>query len=568
MRTLLKTRVLLGSILIAVMVIGSFGCSDDDEPKTKPPEGLVDELRMALDTEPTTLDPNLAYLSEDWSIIKQLNRGLFWYDEDLKLVPMVARELPTTKNGGVSNDGLVYRIKVRNDARWSDGRAITAQDFEYSIKRLLNPLTESETAASFYDITGAEALNSCVECEDAELARLESLVGVRAEDEATIAFTLRTRRSSFPFLLSTAAALPVREDIVEKYGEAWTEAGNIVSSGPFVLDEWLPGSQIVLKRNPEWWGTRPALQTVTIHILPSPNDLYSMYQAGELDAIVVSPSLQTLVNEFPEHAKQNRQLPVLASLAYIFNLETPPFDNADVRKAISMAVDREAFGGETMAAVSPGLSWLPPGMPGHNSKRGDQYKFDPEKGRSLLEKAGFEGGKNLAPITYSYPAENPRAEAAATFLVEQVREHLGIQIALNPIPRADWLTKLRQGTLSILITGHASEYLDPEGFLRELWTCERYDGRQCGLFAGGNFSHYANPEFDALMLRAAKEPDAERRIESYADAEDVLVNDAPAVFLGYETRSVLVKPYVRNGKHTPLDWLPFEYFLDKVTIGE
>jgi oligopeptide transport system substrate-binding protein len=528
----------------------------------------MDELRLALFSTPQTLDPQLAQLTDDWSILKQIHRGLFWYDEDLNLVPMIAKDLPTTKNGGISSDGLVYRIELRDDTVWSDGKPLTAFDFEYTLKRLLDPTLESPSAATFYDIRGAEAYNSCIDCADPEMERLLGEVGVKAEDPRTLVVTLRSPRATFPYLLTTVAASPIRGDKIEEFGEAWLAPENLVTSGPFVVSEWTPETQVVLTRNPNWWGSEPELRQITITTEMGSEEAFNAYLAGDLDAVLVSGELQETLDNDPVLRKENIQLNALANIAYIFDHGQPPFDDLAVRQAISMAIDREAFVEHSPGPFKPGLSWLPPGVSGHDGKLGSEWQFDPDDARDTLAKAGYPDGEGLAPIVFAYIGENPVASAGAEFFRDQLSANLGIEVELKPLSRDEWIPLYVEGKLQMIFTGEASELPDAEGLLADFWTCHRYEGVRCVAFSGGNYSHYANPEFDRIMQQAVKETDTKRRVDLYEDAEEILVGDAAAVFLGYENRSVLVKPYVKGGHHTPLDWLPFEYFLDEVSIGD
>jgi oligopeptide transport system substrate-binding protein len=553
---------------MSVILTLGVACSDDESREVEPPAGLVDELRLALFSTPQTLDPQLAQLTDDWSILKQIHRGLFWYDKDLNLVPMIAEELPTTKNGGISNDGLVYRIELRDDAVWSDGEPLTAFDFEYTLKRLLDPALASASAATFYDIRGAEAYNSCVQCEESEIERLRQEVGVKAEDPRTLVFTLRSPRAAFPFLLTTVAASPVRQDKIEGFGERWLAPENLVTSGPFVVSEWTPSTQVVLTRNLNWWGSEPELRQITMKTEMTPEDAFNAYLAGDLDAVLVSGELQETVDNDPVLSKENVQLNALANIAYIFDHAQPPFDVPAVRQAISMAIDREAFVEHSPGPFKSGLSWLPPGVGGHDGKLGSEWQFAPDDARATLAEAGFPDGKGLEPIVFSYIGENPIASAGAEFFRDQLSTNLGIEVELKPLSRDEWIPLYVEGKLQVVFTGEGSELPDAEGLLAEFWTCQRYEGERCISFGGGNYSHYANPEFDRIMQQAVKETDTKRRVDLYKDAEAILVGDAAAVFLGYENRSVLVKPYVKGGHHTPLDWLPFEYFLDEVSIGD
>jgi oligopeptide transport system substrate-binding protein len=442
---------------------------------------------------------------------------------------------------------------------------VVAGDFEYSLKRLLDPKLEAYAAGSFYDIRGAAKYNSCLECEEEELTALRKDVGVSAPNNTTLVITLSSPRVTLPYLLAGLAASPLRRDLVEGNPLNWTSPSKLISAGPFVLSEQ-SSEQIVLLPNPHWWGKSVKLDRVTIKIVPDPADALSLYLAGELDAVEVSPELQATVDADPKLIKQSSEQPSLQSSAYFLNLAQPPFDEPMVRQAFSVAVDREAFakeveGGTTLVAYS----WLPKGMPGHEASLGRQWRFDPDKARKLLVDAGYPDGQGLPKITYAYGTVGNNA-AYAEFLRDQLKANLGVTIELQPMEISAWREKFFSGQLQIAYLGWSAEYADPEDFLRELWTCQRYESGNCTAYADNNLVEYANPEFDRLMQLAAKESDAKRRLRSYAQAEKVLVADAPAIFMTNGVRRILIKPYVGGAVNTPLDAMVMEFFLDRAYV--
>jgi oligopeptide transport system substrate-binding protein len=548
--------------------VAAFACSgEEDDAGTSPPAD--NQLRLSLPGPPTSVDPHVAAagLAEDFALAKQLFRGLFAYDEDLNLVADIASQLPTRQNGGISQDGLVYTIKLRNDVEWSDGRPLSAADFEYGLKRLLDPVTEAEAAGTFYDITGAEKFNSCSECTEGELAQLRQDVGITAVDNLTLRIRLNSPRATLPYLLAGLAASPLRQDLIEEHAENWTVPANLVTAGPFLLDD-LSETEAVLLKNPRWWGKPVKLDRVTIRFVEDPADAFSMYLAGELDAVEVSADLKPTVDADPKLLKQMVQLPVLNSTAYFLNAAQPPFDDARVRQAFALAVDREAFFAVQAGTSRVAYSWLPSSMPGYDKERGREWRFNPEKARRLLAEAGYPNGSGLPAIAYAYTDSFSNAKPAAEFLRQQLQTNLGVTIVLEQLERDAWLDRLFGGELQVAYVGYTAEHAHPEEFLRGPWTCLRYESDECTSFDSGNLFSYANPEFDRLVSLAAKEPDAKRRLRLYGQAEDVLVDDAPAIFMTQGVRQLLVKPYVRGAVNTPLDVMPLEFFLDRAYIKD
>src|SRR5690606_17559658 len=208
--------------------------------------------------EPGTIDPHLASVDTEISIVRQLTSGLFTYDEGLNLVPALALEMPTVDNGGISGAGTVYTIK-RKETTWSDGSPLTAHDFVYSMLRALDPHVASPYAWAFYDIAGAHAYNTSLDTDNgaptppaSEVEALRAQVGVRAQDDYTIVYTLATPNPAFLNVLALFTAAPVKQAVIEQYGDAWTQPGRYLGNGPFVLSNWERGGKIVLSRNDAW----------------------------------------------------------------------------------------------------------------------------------------------------------------------------------------------------------------------------------------------------------------------------------------------------------------------------
>ena len=556
-------------IVSALLTIASACSGGDDEPTVTPPPDVARDqhLRVWLQYAPGSFDPHLATFAEDISVMNQMFRGLLWYDEDLNIVPMAAKDVPSVKNGGISSDGLVYRFELRDGLKWSDGQPLTAMDFEYSFKRLLDPAIGASYASFYFDITGAEAYNTASpESGGATLAGLREEVGVKAMGASTLIFTLKSPRATFLHLMTFSAAGPVRQDVIEEFGGEWTAPLNFVGSGPFVLSE-VSESELVLVPNRNWWSEEPRLGRLTFRIIEDPVEAFNAYLAGELDYVGVPPSQEyvALVDADPQLKRQNQTLSQLASFALIFNNTVPPFDRPEVREAFSLAIDREAI----IAAFVPngavaGSSWIPPGMPGYDGKSGTRWKLDPERARKVLAEAGFENGKGIPRIVFFHTdGQTPLAQT----LQSQIKEHLGIQVDLQLVDASVSREKQLSGDFQIASYGWFADYLEPDSFLGEPFGCQRYEGGVCMAYANGNDAHYANPEFDRLLQQAGKEFDRGRRLKLYEEAQDVLIEDAPAIFLGHVVRNVLIKPYVRGGTHTALDTIPFQFFLDRVYIN-
>jgi len=259
-----------GAIILAVGFLSSFPFSGMDA------SGDKRTFRMTLSNEPPTLDWNLATDSVSFTVLINLMEGLTEYDDALRPRPAVAR------SWDVSPDGKIYHFHIRKDARWSDGKPVTASDFEYSWKRLLDPKTAAEYAYFLYDVEGAEDYNT------GKVTRSDS-VGVRALDDHTLEVRLNKAVVFFPSITTFMVTFPMRRDVVERYETSWTEPGNIVTNGPFVLESWHHEYKLTLRPNRYYAGGQPAVKAVALYIVNQPSTALTLYETGDLEMANLPP---------------------------------------------------------------------------------------------------------------------------------------------------------------------------------------------------------------------------------------------------------------------------------------
>jgi oligopeptide transport system substrate-binding protein len=552
---------------VALLAAVSFACSaeDDGDPDLTQDE---QDLRLWVFELPTALDPSLVYFAPDAAVANQLFRGLLWYDEELELAPMAASEVPSESNGGISGDGLVYTFKLRDDLKWSDGQPLTAAAFEYGIKRLLDPRTQAPYASAFFNVTGAERFATADPAGSPEsLDALADDVGVKAADDKTLVVSLNSPQPSFLHEMVTIAAMPLREDVIAAHGENWVLPENFVGSGPYVLESMVPGEQLVLKRNPNWWLEPPLLDSVTLVAIPDQTQAFNAYLAGDLDYVGLPPEPEMLavVEADPALKEQSITLPQLTSFAIVFNNTQAPFDDAAVRKAFAMAVDRSAIIEQVLpGGVQVSYSWVPEGMEGYDADLGEEWALDPEAAREMLAEAGYPAGRGLPEVVFAHREDQlPMAEA----LRDQIEANLGVTIRLEQVDEEESRARLQSGEYQIAGFGWSSTVPEPSGVLVEPFGCQRYEGERCTQFSSANRAYYANPEYDRLLSQAIKELDPERRQDLYDEAHEVLVDDVPAIFLGTFISRFLVKPYVNDLIPLSVDPdFPGSFFLDKTYI--
>jgi oligopeptide transport system substrate-binding protein len=536
-----KSRSLLAFVALFGLLLAACGGDQTDSggpsSSLKPAPAEQQVLRLRLGADPGVIDPQVASGASQASIAKQIGAGLFTYDDDLKIVPQLAKG-----DARVSPDGMTYTIEIAEDAKWSDGKVITPQDFVYGMQRALDPSVASPYAAFYYSIAGAREYNTALgttkEPKTAtaeELATLRSNIGVSARDGA-VEYRLTEPTPSFLNLLALWTSFPARQDIIEKYGAEWTKPGNMVSSGPFVLEPWERDQQLTFKPNPHWAGTKPMLSSLQVKIMPDDSAAYAAYLAGELDAVTVPAPA---VKQVQADATLSKQLTIgsdLTTVALFMNNTAAPFDNKLVRQAFGTAIDRNAYvNGVLQGAGSATTTWIPDGMPGHNADYGKQYAFDAARAKDLLKQAGYENGNGLPEITFLM-VNNPVNQLTGEFLKAQFKDNLGVDVSFEYLEGPQFGPRFVTGQYQASIQRWHADWPYPDNWLPAQFTTG----------SRNNVSKYSNAEFDKLMKQAAAETSDANRLKVYATAEKLMLDEAGLVPLYNMRTYTLVKPNVKD----------------------
>ena len=481
----------------------------ETEPAIPPPPA-PHALRVA-GSDPTTLNPTMLYDMPDL-VLWQLFSGLATSSPEREVIPDVAQ------GWEVSEGGRKYVFHLRDDARWSDGVPVTAGDFEYTWKRVLDPATGSPWADLLYDVKGARPFHQGVVSDPAS-------VEVQALDETTLVVELEGPIAYFLHLLLNF--LPVPRHVVEAHGDAWTEPGSIVTNGPFKLESWQPGESLVLVRNPEYHGPFGGnLQRVKLSLFADPSTQLEMYEADHLDILDLRglpPPEMDRVRQ--RHAGEYVSLRWSCTQYVGFDVSRPPFNDPRVRRAFVLATDQEKLAdvvlrGSQMPATG-GL--VPPGMPGHSAEIGLPY--DPDRARQLLAEAGYPGGHDFPAID----AQRFRRtdEPAGDYLQAQWRQDLGVEIVWKTI---ETHLELERKPPQMFLSFWLADYPDPDSFLRaspvRRWT------------------RWRNADYDRLVDEARRVADQGKRIKMYQEADRILIEAAAIMPLTYDRLHLLVKPWV------------------------
>lgn len=492
------------------------------------PESIDRTFRLVLSNEPPTIDWSLATDSVSITVIENLMDGLTRFDAQLQAVPAIA------ESWEVSDGGRRYLFHLRPNVHWTDGRPVVAADFEYAWKRLLDPKTGSEYAYFLYPVLNAKAYNTGAVTDPA-------LVGVRAVSPARLEVRLEKPLVYFPSLTTFMATFPQRRDVVERFGDRWTDAAHLVTNGPFRLAEWRHEYRLVLTANAGYYGGTPALDRVVMYVVNERTTELTLYETGDLDYAQLPPEAIPSFEGTPEH----RRIPILRGYYAGFNVAKPPFTDRRVRQAFSSAIDREEFPRILRGGERATRSWVPPGMLGYEPEVG--LGFDPPRARRLLAEAGFPDGRGLPPIDYVYNT-GPVNTLVAENLQAQWARNLGVSVRLENLEWKVYLKRLQQDAPALFRLGWGADYPDPDNFLT-LFTAH----------SGNNHTRWAHPRYDALVAEAAGEPDRERRLALYREAQRILTEDeVPIMPLFAHVQNILLKPRVRGFEMNAMEIMSLE----------
>jgi len=485
------------AVILWVALLFLAGCS---------PHRLRSDLIFINGAEPETLDPALITGQPEGRIVNALFEGLLRFDRAGIAGPGVA------STWEISADRCVYTFHLRKEARWSDGKEITAGDFVDSWRRTLDPSTASAYSYQLFSVKGAEDFANDPVRKTPDF----SSVGVKALNDHTLRVTLRQPTPYFLDLCAFPTLYPVRTDLIAKYGDDWVKPGKLVGNGSFVLEDWRINDAIHLRRNPLYWDAKNvALQTVEVLPVSQANVAYNFYAAHQADLIMdkglAPPSLLDALKARPDfHAA-----PFLGTYFLRFNCAKGPFTDVRVRKAFAMSVDRNRITTKiTRAGESTALSFVPPGIAGYKAPNG--LPEDAQTARRLLSEAGYPDGKGFPLTTYLY-SEGELNEGVAVELQSMWKEQLGVTVQLA---RQEWkvyLNSLGSLDFGIARSSWVGDYPDPNTFL-DLFLSE----------SGNNRTGWKNASYDLMIRDAAAENDPKKRFEFMRNAEEFLVRyEAP-----------------------------------------
>ena len=466
-------------------------------------------------------DPATTYSSGD----KLIFSGLVSLDTNLNIRPDLA------ETWEVGAGGTVYTFHIHPDAKFHDGRDVTAQDVVFSWERAASPELQSDTVLTYMgDIVGVH---------EKYFGQADSISGLKVIDEKTLQVTIDAPKPYFLMKLTFPTSFIVDKDNVS-LGEEWVKQPN--GTGPYKLREWKSYEYIVYEANQDFYLGAPSIPYVVYKLYAG--DDVRLFETGEVD--IAGVGLYDVERMLDPNEPMNRNLVSGVNLCtnyVVFDATQPPFDDVNVRKAFSMAFDRQRYIDVLyQGLVLPAVGLYPPGLPGFDYSL-EGLQFDPEQARELLKQSKYGGPEGMPEIIYTNSGVGSYVGGNVAALAEMWEQYLGVKIQVENLDFNFYYQQIFSGNHGqIFDGGWCADYPDPENFADVLFHSD----------VPQNHGGYSNPELDALLEAARIEPDVTRRIEMYQQAERIIVDDAPALFLTHSLSYQLVQPYVKGFVNTPI----------------
>lgn len=514
-----KRRVSLMLAVVASLVLVVYpGVLDAQEPTV---------LRQPAN-EPTGLDPA---------------QGGFGYQEFFSLYEPLVDSYSSTEitplaaeSWTVSEDGKTYTFTLREGLLWSDGEPVTAEQYRQSFLRQLNPATAAYAAQEFFPILNGQAYNS------GEITDPEE-VGISAPDDLTLIIELEQPSPVFLSYVGNSSYVPVRTDLIEKYGDQWMEAGNHVGNGPYMLTQWDHDQLMVFEKNPNYtgiWKDNRAVDRIEFVLMADAwNTAVPAFEAGEVDVAIAPASELPRLLEDPEYAQMITPVPIAGSIILIMDTKNKPTDDVRVRQALSLSIDREVLSAQVLRGTKPAaVSISPPQLAGYNPDQAFGYQYDVEQAQQLLADAGYPGGEGFPEFEVTYWSLD---EAQLTMQAIQAMwsTALGINVKLNPLePSAmrEWRISRNEQPFNLYYGLNWAGIQDASQFHNELFDPDNSLKR----------SRFDDADYIDLIRAALVEIDPAKRAEMYQQAEAIINEQVPIISLVYESQTWLVRPYVTN----------------------
>jgi oligopeptide transport system substrate-binding protein len=528
---------LLSLLTLGALVIGACTGQPGTGPGTGGTAADADPngaLVTNMGSEPDTIDPQVESFVQEIGVTMKVYEALMTFDVKTgKPIPAAAKDQPK-----VSSDGKTYTYTLRDGLKYSDGKAITANDFKYGWQRLCDPATAGQYAFTGYIVAGCEAWNSMDPKKDdpAKLAAAKTTflnsIKISGND---ISFTLTDPAPYFNSIAGLWVGVPTREDQVTKGGEKWTEPATYIGNGPFVLSEWKHNEKMVFTRNPNFRNPTKLAKWTQVMINEGAV-AFAAYRNDELDVYGIAAEDLRTIDGDANLKKQVVDGPGSCTFYIGFNTKKDPFTDKNVRVAFAKSFDRDSYINDVAKIGKPATAFISPGIPGYDS--GDSFqKYDVTAAKAALAQASPAAQAALANVKITY-SSSARAKTRLEWFQGQWKTNLGLNVTLDPVDSTTYtqLVKKPETTPAAFFLGWCADYYDQQDWLTTVFHSKSTVTR----------TGYNNPQFDKLVTDADKEPDAKKRDDLYQQASRLLSQDAAVAFIYYDAAKILQKPWVKN----------------------
>lgn len=535
--TKLCAAVLVGAMALTTLV----GCG-----KSTDGSGTAQEVIYNLGAETKTIDPALNNAVDGFQVISNAFEGLCKLDDNNKAVEGMA------KSWEVSEDGLTYTFKLREDAKWSDGNAVTAKDFAYAWKRALDPKTAADYAFQLYYIAGAEEFNTGKGSKDA--------LGIKVVDDYTLEVKLAKPTTYFLELTAFPTYMPLREDIVEADPNGWTQKPETyVSNGPFKLQQYnMKDSYVFVKNDNYYDNDKVKLNKLTFKMMTDEVSAYASLKNGELQGVEKVP-----LAEIKQGVEDGlvQICPQIGTYYYCINVNNnnealgadveKALENKDFRRALSLSIDRDKIVEITKGGETSAYSFVPDTIPGVKegtsfaTTKYDNVKYDLEAAKAALVAAGYPNGEGLPTLQIKY--NSTEKEKLVAEAIQQMWAQIGVKTNLVAEEWAVFQDSRKNGKYEIARHGWVGDYVDPMTMLDLFITG-----------TGNNNAKYANAKYDELIRKAASEADAAKREGYLKEAEAILMDDMPIIPIYYYTQPRGFAKNFKGYRVSPLGTIYFD----------
>lgn len=549
----MRKRIVSLVLALALMSSAFVGCGNNASTSSAAASGAAGTsskaaepktLSVSLGAEPATMDPALNQAADVTSVMNHLFEGLTRYTADKKFVNAEAKDIK------LSDDHKTYTITLRDDIKWSDGKPVTAGDYEYAWKRAVDPKTASQYSYIFDPVLNANEIVAGKKDKDT--------LGVKAKDDKTLEVTLRAPCAYFNELLSFTAYFPLRKDIVDG-NDKWTQdPKTYISNGCYMMKDWSHKDSITMVKNPNYYDKdKVKIDTLKFVLMEDDTPRLAAYQNNEISFCYTIPTEE--INTWKDKPDYHCD-PDLSTNYINFNVKKKPFDDARVRKALSLAIDRNYITKTVMKETQkPAGAFVPTGITDVDTSKsfrdagGDYYSIKAEdyeknvaEAKKLLAEAGYPDGKGFPSFEYS---TNPAAmnNAVAEALQNMWKTQLGINCTIAQQEWSVFIDSRNKGNFQVARGGFGVDYNDAVSMLDLFVTG-----------GGNNDPKYSNAEYDKLIAEVKATDDNKVRMPALHKAETMLMNDMPVAPLSYRTRIYLLNTNVKGYYESPMG---FDFFM-------